>query len=335
VSSRLLLSSSPPLLFSSSPLLLLPLRAARLAAGRIHQGDLAADDVAADSGRTFGGKLSSILLWAMRWFSRVGQVVVVAGSLVVVGCGSSPAHPSSPTPSIPSAPTAPPAPPPAPVGPVPFVVHDTLVASDSAIINGSTAFRRQRDSYMPYDDFVPTQAGTIQSIRWQGYYCDRAFTGATIPSPNATGYRIGLAEDESGGEHPPFALAFEYVTTPTLQWVVIPAADVRQELEFTRLDGPCLGGVEGNPAAYYRYSADLPIRFEVKAGTRYWVGVFALIPDGFVQWFWRFGRQDNSYSRYFVNGVMTTFFGERAVAIHGLSIPQSTAGQTAPPAATR
>ena len=37
--------------------------------------------------------------------------------------------------------------------------------------------------------------------------------------------------------------------------------------------------------------------------------------DSTFSWHWRFGAQDNSYSIYWLNGTLTTFFADRAFSM--------------------
>jgi len=110
-------------------------------------------------------------------------------------------------------------------------------------------------------------------------------------------------------------------TTGTFQVTTVPISAVRQQLEFTRMDAACGARTGGDPAAYYRYSADLSSPYDVTAGEPYWIAIYPVMPAVRESWHWRFGRQDNSYSIYWLNssplgiGTLTIFFADRAFAL--------------------
>lgn len=200
--------------------------------------------------------------------------------------------------------------------PTPVALHDTLVPADSSIRNGTIAGARDSDYFAPFDDFTPSANATIRTVEWQGYYCNTAFTGNAIPEPVATSFIIRLAPNEAGAERPSFD-AFRAITTMgTAQVTTIAASAVRQQLEFTRMDAACAVRNEGDPAAWYRFSANLPSPYPVTAGGRYWLAIYAVIPSGpAVAWHWRFGMQHNSYSVYWSRGNLALSFGDRAFAL--------------------
>ena len=204
------------------------------------------------------------------------------------------------------------------VGPTPVSVqiHDTLVAPDSNIRTGTYATGTESGYSAPYDDFTPVAAVTIRSVEWQGYYCNTAFTGSAIPDPVATRFIIRIAPNDGANQRPPFEAFTTTQTTAAYHVTSIAPSAVSQQLEFTRQDAACGARVGGDPAAYYRYSATLSSPYTVTAGTRYWIAIYATLPAIQVTWHWRFGREDNSFSIYWLTGTLTTFFGDRAYALH-------------------
>jgi len=114
----------------------------------------------------------------------------------------------------------------------------------------------------------------------------------------------------------PFEAFTTTETTAAFHITSMAASAVQQQLEFTRLDAACGARVGGDPAAYYRYSTNLSSPYTVTAGTRYWIAVYATLPAIQVTWHWRFGRQDNTFSIFWLTGTLGTFFGDRAYALH-------------------
>jgi hypothetical protein len=230
---------------------------------------------------------------------------------LATGCGGGGSTPVFPTPTTPTAPTPPPS----------AALHDTLVPTGSSILNGTGAVGSQSAYSAPFDDFIPATNATIRSVEWQGYYCNTAFTGNAIPDPVATGFIIRLAPNEEGAQRPSFDGMRMSETTGTYQVTAVGASAVRQQLEFTRMDAACGVRNGGDPAAFYRMSADLSSPYDVTAGGRYWISIHAVMPEVRVSWHWRFGVQDNSYSIYWLNsgpisiGTLTLFFADRAFAV--------------------
>jgi hypothetical protein len=185
----------------------------------------------------------------------------------------------------------------------------------STILNGSYAAGSGSVYSAPFDDFTPNRTANIGSVTWQGYYCNTAFTGNEIPDPVATAFVIRIAPNEAGANRPAFGTFGATQTTGTIQVSTVAAAAVTQRLEFTRQDAGCNARNEGDPAAYYDFSANLPSPYAVTAGTRYWMSIHAVLPAGRVAWHWRFGRQDNSFSIFWIEGTLTTFFADRAFAL--------------------
>jgi hypothetical protein len=225
----------------------------------------------------------------------------------VAGCGSNGSTPVSPTPTQSSP------------------LHDTLVPADSSIMTGTFAVGTESAYSAPFDDFIPKTNGAIRSVEWQGYYCNTAFTGNAIPDPVATSFIIRLAPSEAGMQRPPFDALRATATTGASQVTTVAAAAVRQQLEFTRMDAACGARNGGDPAAYYRFSADLSSPYAVTAGSQYWIAIYAVMPAVQESWHWRFGMQDNSYSIFWLNGslssgTLTMFFADRAFAVRQISI---------------
>ena len=210
--------------------------------------------------------------------------------------------------------------PPPPAGPVTVVVHDRLVPPATAIHSGVLV--QSRIGFFDttaFDDFVPAMDARIQRVTWQGYYCNRSFTGNAIPEPVASAFRVRIAPDDADGQRPPFETLYTDVPTATTYLATVSSAMVSQQFEFTRQDAACGIRNGGDPAAYYRFSAALPSPYDVTAGVRYWIGVQAVMPDVPVGWYWRVGLQDNSFSIYWL-GVLTTFFVDRAIAVEGIAL---------------
>ena len=197
----------------------------------------------------------------------------------------------------------------------PAQLHDTLVPADVNIRTGTFASGTLSQYSAPFDDFTSTATTTIRSVEWQGFYCNTGFTGNAIPDPVATAFIFRLAPNDGTADRPSFDAFGPAASTPAIQLTTIAASAVRQQLEFTRPDAACGARVQGDPAAYYRFSADLPSPYSVTAGGRYWLSIYAVMPAGQVSWSWRFGRQDNSFSIFWLNGTLTTFFGDRAFSL--------------------
>jgi hypothetical protein len=229
---------------------------------------------------------------------------MLAAFLVASGCGSDKrSNPVSPTP-LPNP------------SPSPHLVslHDTLVTG-SSLISGTHAITRGRQYSAPFDDFNSPVDAVIRLVEWQGYYCNTAFTGSAIPDAVATFFVIRISPAEPGAERPPFVAFHTEVTTGAHHVAVVPAAMVTQQLEFTRLDAACGARNEGDPAAFYRFSATLPSPYPVTAGGGYWISISAVLPEDRVSWHWRFGAPDNKHSIFWANGTLTTFFNDRAFTI--------------------
>ena len=222
-----------------------------------------------------------------------------------MGCGSGESggsNPVSPSPAVSSA------------------LHDALVANGSSILTGTGAVGNQSAYSAPFDDFIVATSTSIRTVEWQGFYCNTAFTGNEIPEPVATSFIIRLAPNEADWQRPSFDAMRAPETTGTPQVTAVPVSAVRQRFEFTRMDAPCGARNGGDPAAYYRFSTDLPNPYAVTAGERYWIAIHAVMPAVRVSWNWRFGMQDNTYSIYWLNssaasGTLTTFFADRAFAL--------------------
>jgi hypothetical protein len=181
-------------------------------------------------------------------------------------------------------------------------LHDNLVLGSEERA-GTIAFQldSQLSNYAaPFDDFVARQTASITSLEWQGYYCNVQFTGSDIPTPVATSFIVHIAQNEDGQQRPPYA-AFNSTATGSSYIQAIPAAAVRLQLEFTRLDAGCGARNGGDPAAYYRQSAELPAPYRVTAGQRYWISIYAVLPPVRVAWHWRNGGVDNGFSIFCLN----------------------------------
>ena len=207
-----------------------------------------------------------------------------------------------------------------PTPPVSPALHDALVPSGSSILTGTGAVGNQSAYSAPFDDFIVTTSTSIRTVEWQGFYCNTAFTCNEIPEPVATSFIIRLAPNEADWQRPSFDAMRAPETSGASQVTTVPISAVRQRLEFTRMDAACGVRNGGDPAAYYRFSADLPNPYAVTAGEQYWIAIHAVMPAVRVSWCWRFGRQDNTYSIFWLNsspisGTLTTFFADRAFAL--------------------
>jgi hypothetical protein len=206
-------------------------------------------------------------------------------------------------------------------GPTGLHLHDTLVGSGSAPFFGTHATGAESSYQAPFDDFTATGNAMIRTIEWQGYYCNRAFTGSAIPDPVATQFVIRIAPNDPGANRPPFAAFRAPTTTGETYVAIVRASSVRQQLETTRLDSPCGSRNGGDPASYYTFSTTLTTPFPLTAGRKYWVSIVATLPSVPVSWHWRFGRADNSASIYclcndVIGGTtLTTFASDRAFAL--------------------
>ncbi|MGE3493041.1 MAG: hypothetical protein AB7N29_23790 [Vicinamibacterales bacterium] len=195
-----------------------------------------------------------------------------------------------------------------------------MLGPGSSTVNGTVA--NGGEHYQaPWDDFTQATSGMIRAVEWQGYYCNRAFTGSAIPDPSASSFYVRLAPNDPSLLHPHWDALRAASTSGAYQVSVIPASAVVQQFEFSRLDAPCGARNGGDPAAHYNMSANLPVPYPVTAGTKYWISIHAVIVTGAqVSWHWRFGRPDNNSSIYWLynspnSGTMTHFPNERAVAL--------------------
>ena len=225
------------------------------------------------------------------WGSRGSLVLVSCLAALVMSCGGDGNSPTSPT--------SPPAPPASP--PVPAVLHDTMtpaVFTPQVFPYSESWTRVPFGSFFTIDDFVSPLTTTVRSLRWLGVYCESEPNGrGRLPTQLASAFLIAFYADQQG---------FPSFPSPLLSASSISSGTYTPSQageHFVRsVDLPCDAST---PAAVYEYSLTLSDPLPVKAGTRYWLAIQAMmthtnVPScGYidcVHWGWyRTATVDNGY----------------------------------------
>lgn len=159
------------------------------------------------------------------------------------------------------------------------------------------------DATSMFDDFQPTAAASIGSVKWQGIYCVQA-ASAPAPAPTATEFVVSFHADSAGRP----------VTTSTLLQARYTATQAAQTPGGQVPNLSC-GTAASTTWALYDYSVTLPTPFAAAAGTRYWVRVQAVTPSYDVFWGWRSGSTANAQSLMLFMGNYDTFTLDRALRL--------------------
>lgn len=154
-----------------------------------------------------------------------------------------------------------------------------------------------------FDDFTPTEGGTINTVGWQGIYCVQQ-PGAPAPNPTATSFTISFYSDVSGRPN----------TAAPLQTSTYPVAQTGQTFE-KNVAGLMCGTAANTTWPFYQYSVRLATPFNVTAGTKYWLSIQATTPSYGVFFGWRDGIVNNRLSLQLFQGTYTTFNVDRAYSL--------------------
>ena len=191
----------------------------------------------------------------------------------------------------------------------PVVAQPVLSTLNAAGSGGSYEARTSMapsngaDASSMFDDFQPTAAVSIASVKWQGIYCVQA-ANAAAPAATATEFVVSFHADDAGRPVTSSAL-LQARFTPT-QAAQTPDRQVA---------GLSCGTAASTTWSLYDYSVTLPTPFAAAAGTRYWVRVQAVTPSYDVYWGWRSGTTANAQSLMLFMGAYDTFTLDRALRL--------------------
>jgi len=194
-------------------------------------------------------------------------------------------------------------PPPPVVQPVLDTLNPAVGGGTSYEARTSMAPTNGADASSMFDDFQPTAAARIASVKWQGIYCVQA-ASAPAPAPTATEFVVSFHADNAGRP----------VTTSTLAQARFTAAQTGQTPGGQVANLSC-GTAASTTWALYDYSVTLPTPFAAAAGTRYWVRVQAVTPSYDVFWGWRSGSTANAQSLMLFMGNFDSFTLDRAIRL--------------------
>lgn len=173
------------------------------------------------------------------------------------------AHCSGRDPDSPTAPST-------PAGP--NVLHDSMtpVPAITETASKSMSYARRPTIYsMSLDDFTSPTIGSLRVLRWLGVYCEALHQNLRLPNGGADSFYIAIYSDR--GEVMDFNLPALSAGTYTLAQV--------HERFVQSANYWCGNQSQPVSAAFYEYSLTLTQPVPVTAGTRYWVGIQALIGD--------------------------------------------------------
>ena len=224
-----------------------------------------------------------ILLAICTRSARAGTFLGLSLAMLAANCGGrdagSPTAPSSPAPSSP---------------PGPAVLHDSMTPPPAITATAlkSMSFSRRPNVYsMSLDDFTSPTTGSVRSLRWLGVYCEALYQNLRLPNGGADSFYITFYSDLG---------SLVDVNSPPLSAGTYTVAQVNERF-VQSTDYWCGNQSQPVPSAFYEYSLTLTQPVPVTAGTRYWVGIQALIGDSpsavfgdaqcdrCVTWAWRAG----------------------------------------------
>jgi hypothetical protein len=154
----------------------------------------------------------------------------------------------------------------------PVVLHDSTTPPPPITETSTKSMsfgQRPTLSRLSLDDFISPATGSVRSLRWLGVYCEALHQNVRLPNAGADSFYITFYNDLGG---------FMDTNLPAISSATYPLAQVNERF-VQSANLWCDSQSQPVPAAFYEYSLTLTQPVALTAGTRYWLGIQALIAD--------------------------------------------------------
>jgi hypothetical protein len=171
-------------------------------------------------------------------------------------------------------------------------------------------------SFQSFDDFTLSSTGTIESITWQGLYCN--FNGGGPATPNTTSFQIGFFANDNNLPSANPVSGGGLILLTGVQSAIVGTAGLQPF---------------GDTVNVVNFSANLQTPFAAQANTTYWLSIVSFANSYPPGWLWTSGTGGDGKSAQLTYGDGNPIYppgaGDRAFSLS--SSPQGDLVVGSPP----
>jgi hypothetical protein len=146
-------------------------------------------------------------------------------------------------------------------------------------------------SYQTFDDFTLGATGTIESITWQGLWCN--FNGGGPATPNTTSFQIGFFADVNNLPSANPVSGGGPILLTAVQRAFVGQAVMQKT---------------GDTVDMYNFSANLQTAFTAQANTTYWLSIVSFANSFPPGWLWASGTGGDGKSAQLTYGAANAIY---------------------------